>query len=139
MDVHVSEPPPDEPSLRGELFVELMLRGLQHMVPRLGEYLSEDVSLRSMVTIDGGYYTQTPDNLPLIGPVAGGPAGTFVCAGLSGYGVMAANAAGELLADHVAGSTLPEAYASEFLPERWLRQEYLQSVESGEAQKGLQI
>ena len=92
-----------------------------------------------MVTIDGGYYTQTPDNLPLIGPVAGGPAGTFVCAGLSGYGVMAANAAGELLANHVAGRATPEAYAGEFLPERWQRAEYRASVDSGEAQKGLQI
>ena len=29
MDVSVAEPAPSEPELRGELFVELMLRGLQ--------------------------------------------------------------------------------------------------------------
>ena len=35
-----------------------------------------------------------------------------MCAGLSGYGIMAANAAGELLAKHVTGAPLPEAYAT---------------------------
>ena len=35
-----------------------------------------------------------------------------MCAGLSGYGIMAANAAGELLAKHVTGAPLPEAYAA---------------------------
>ena len=109
------------------------------MAPRLGDYLESDVSLKSNVTIDGGYYTQTPDNLPLIGPVAGGPSGAFVCAGLSGYGIMGANAAGELLALHVTGEALPERYAPDFLPERWQRTDYCQLVESGTAQKGLQI
>ncbi|KAL1511663.1 hypothetical protein AB1Y20_004953 [Prymnesium parvum] len=138
-DVRVSEPPEDTPQLRGVLFAELMLRGLRRMVPRLGEYLNDDVSLRSMVSVDGGYYAQTPDNLPLIGPTVGGPTGTYVCAGLSGYGVMASNAAGELLASHVAGSALPSAYASDFLPERWLDADYCAYVQSGQAQKGLQI
>ena len=62
-----------------------------------------------------------------------------MCAGLSGYGVMAANAAGELLAQHVAGEPLPEAYAGAFAPERWLDEAYLARVERGEVGKGLQI
>ena len=57
--------------------------------------------MHASVVVDGGYYTKTPDNLPLIGPLPDAPEGVFVCAGLSGYGVMAANAAGELLARHV--------------------------------------
>ena len=95
--------------------------------------------MQAGVSIDGGYYTKTPDNLPLIGPLAGAPSGSFVCAGLSGYGVMAANAAGDLLAAHVAGEALPPAYAATFLPERWRDEAYRERVASGAAGKGLQI
>ena len=172
MDVLVDEPPPAEPELRGALFAELLLRGLSCMVrpgtttptppptrtlrpghrlpgcriwqvPGLGSaYLSDDGGMSARVSIDGGYYTQTPDNLPLIGPVPHGPSGSFVCAGLSGYGVMAANAAGELIGSHVVGEGMPEharAYAEAFLPERWERREYRESVYSGDVGKGLQI
>ena len=90
------------------------------------------------VHLDGGYYTRAPDNLPLIGPLPGAPAGAYVCAGLSGYGVMAANAAGELLAQHVTAEPLP-TYAQAFRPERWLDNDYLRSVESGAVAQGLQI
>lgn len=139
MDVTVPDPPPPEPELRGELFAELMLRGLSRMAPRLGEYVDSDAPLRSHVSIDGGYYTQTPDNLPLIGEAPGGPRGSYVCAGLSGYGVMAANAAGSLLSRHVAGAPLPPEYAEHFAPARWLDRAYRESVEAGAAGKGLQI
>ena len=91
------------------------------------------------VQIDGGYYTKAPDNLPLIGPVPGAPAGAYICAGLSGYGVMAANAAGELLARHVAGARLPEEYAAHFLPERWMDDGYVRGVDSGATDKGLSL
>ena len=91
------------------------------------------------LTFDGGYYTQAPDNLPLIGAQPAAPTGAYMCAGLSGYGVMAANAAGELLAQHVAGEPLPEAYAGAFAPERWLDEAYVARVERGEVGKGLQI
>ena len=139
-DIPVAEPPPPEPALRdGGLFAELLLRGLTPMAPRLGGYIGDDGTLRANVDVDGGYYTKAPDNLPLVGPLAGAPAGAYVCAGLSGYGVMAANAAGDLLARHVAGEALPRAYADAFLPERWAREAYCRSVASGEAAKGLQI
>ena len=77
--------------------------------------------------------------MPLIGPHPDAPDGAYVCAGLSGYGVMAANAAGELLSAHVTGDQLPAAYAPTFLPERWKDEGYLRRVDSGEAGKGLQI
>ena len=141
MDVHVAAPPPSEPELRGALFAELLIRGLSAMVPRLGEaYLAADGSMQATVAIDGGYYTKTPDNLPLIGALPGAPGGSYVCAGLSGYGVMASNAAGELLAAHVAGAdeALP-SYADVFRPERWMDSGYAEAVASGAADKGLQI
>ena len=80
-----------------------------------------------------------PAHLRLTGPLTGAPAGCYVCAGLSGYGVMAANAAGELLAQHVAAEALPQAYAGAFLPERWLDAQYVQNVQSGAVAAGLQI
>lgn len=113
-------------------------------MPALGErYLAADGSMQASVSVDGGYYTKTPDNLPLIGAVPGAPAGCFVCAGLSGYGVMASNAAGELLASHVLGGgrgvePLP-SHAAVFRPERWMEPEYARAVAAGEAGKGLQI
>ena len=143
MDVAVAEPPPAEPELRGALFAELMLRGLSRMVPRLSEYLAADGSMQATVSVDGGYYTKTPDNLPLVGAAPGGPRGAYVCAGLSGYGVMAANAAGDLLASHVVDGAPPPAehgaYADAFRPERWLDADYRARVASGAAEKGLQI
>ncbi|MCA1553826.1 MAG: FAD-dependent oxidoreductase, partial [Chloroflexi bacterium] len=44
--------------------------------------------------------------------------GAFVIGALSGFGLMAANAAGELLAHYVTGSTLP-SYAPAFILERY--------------------
>lgn len=140
MDLAVPEPPPEYPDLRGSLFAELLLRGLAKMSPALGDaYLAADGSMVASVSIDGGYYTKTPDNLPLIGPLPNAPKGAYVCAGLSGYGVMAANAAGDLLAGHIAGEDLPQAYADTFLPERWSDRAYTQRVASGAEGKGLQI
>ena len=102
-------------------------------------YLGKDGSLVAKATVDGGYYTKTPDNLPLIGSAPGAPEGSFVCAGLSGYGVMASNGAGELLARHVTGAPLPPEYAGHFSPRRWLDPAYREDVASGAAGKGLQI
>ena len=141
-DMQVAEPPPAEPELRGSLFAELLLRGLSPMVPALGSaYLSEDGSMRANVSIDGGYYTRTPDNLPLVGAMAGAPRGAYVCAGLSGYGVMGANAAGELLAGLMSGEAPPAAfeYDETFDPERWSRPEYVRKVAAGQSGRGLQI
>lgn len=139
MDMGVSEPPPAEPELRGQLFVELLLRGLKGMVPRLGDYFCPNGTIKANFAIDGGYYTKTPDNLPVIGALPDGPEGSFICAGFSGYGVMAANAAGELLACHVAGDELPASYVDDFRPERWMDRAYVERVAAGMAGKGLQI
>ena len=47
-------------------------------VPALGEYLRDEGSAMPRVQLDGGYYTRAPDNLPLIGPMPGAPAGARV-------------------------------------------------------------
>jgi glycine/D-amino acid oxidase-like deaminating enzyme len=93
-------------------YPEIALRGLSSMLPSLRTYFDSLPRL----TMDGGYYTKTQENRPLIGPLP--MRGAFVIAALSGYGVMAACAAGELLAGHVTGAKLP-AYAPAFALERY--------------------
>jgi glycine/D-amino acid oxidase-like deaminating enzyme len=94
------------------LYAEVVMRGMSAMVPGLSAY--RDRLPRS--TIDGGYYTKTDENLPLIGPTA--TPGMFVVGALSGFGVMVAAGAGELAAQHITGGRLPD-YAAAFLPSRY--------------------
>jgi len=75
--------------------------------------------------IDGGYYTRTRENRPLIGPLP--VAGAYISGGYSGFGLMAACAAGELLAAHVAGAALP-AYAPAFALARYDDPTYVASL-----------
>ena len=112
-DHAVDEPPVDVPSFDSDLYPEVCLRGLSGFIPGLRAYVDGE-SERPL--IDGGYYTQTPENRPLIGP--GGVEGYYVNGAFAGFGLMAAEAAGELCAAHVLGNTLP-SYASAFVPARY--------------------
>jgi glycine/D-amino acid oxidase-like deaminating enzyme len=76
-------------------------------------------------TVDGGYYTKTRENRPLIGPA--GPDGFHLLAGLSGFGVMVAAGAADLLARHVAGAEIPE-YSDAFLLDRYSDPKYLSAL-----------
>ena len=93
-------------------YPEIVLRGLVTMIPDLKEYLDRIPK----ATVDGGYYTKTRENRPLLGelPVEG----AYVMGALSGFGVMAACGAGELLAAHITGGKLPR-YAPAFALERY--------------------
>jgi glycine/D-amino acid oxidase-like deaminating enzyme len=91
---------------------EITLRGMAVLVPGLAAYF--DPMPRPYV--DGGYYTKTRENRPLIGRLP--MPGSFVCAAFSGFGIMASCAAGELLAKHVTGAALP-GYATAFDPGRY--------------------
>jgi glycine/D-amino acid oxidase-like deaminating enzyme len=95
-----------------EMYPEAALRGMSAMLPGFSGYFDKP----PRPTLDGGYYTKTQENRPLVGalPVSG----AYVIGALSGYGLMAACAAGELLAQHVAGGKLP-GYASAFALERY--------------------
>jgi glycine/D-amino acid oxidase-like deaminating enzyme len=97
-----------------DLYPEVVMRGLTTMIPGLAAY--RDRLPQSMV--DGGYYTKTAENRPLIGPC--GPEGLHVVAGLSGFGVMAAAGAADLAARHIKGDRLP-SYAEDFLLARYRR------------------
>jgi glycine/D-amino acid oxidase-like deaminating enzyme len=93
-------------------YPDMVLRGLVKMIPGMRAYLEKAPRPR----VDGGYYTKTQENRPLIGklPVEG----AYVLGALSGFGIMAACAAGDLLAAHVTGDSLPP-YAPAFALERY--------------------
>ena len=88
------------------------------MIPGLSVYLGKSPRPR----VDGGYYTKTKDNRPIIGklPIQG----TYVIGALSGFGIMSACAAGELLAAYVVADRLP-IYAPAFSLERFSDPAYL--------------
>lgn len=103
-------------------YPEVALRGLSAMIPGLKVYL--DKSGRPVV--DGGYYTKTRENRPLIGPLP--VKGAYVVGALSGFGLMAACGAADLLARHVTGKPLPD-YADAFRLERYEDAAYVASLE----------
>ena len=82
------------------------------MIPGLARYGEVGES----AVVDGGYYCKTPDNRPLIGPCA--VDGAFVIGALSGFGIMASQAAAELLATYVLDRPRPD-YAAAFHPARF--------------------
>ena len=61
--------------------------------------------------------------------------GAYVLGALSGYGVMASQAAAELLAAHMVGDRLPD-YAPAFLPSRYDDPEYRRRLESMDSKTG---
>jgi glycine/D-amino acid oxidase-like deaminating enzyme len=103
-------------------YAEICVRGISTMIPGLGAY----VERMPKPWIDGGYYTKTQDNRPLVGPLP--IEGAFVHSALSGYGLMASAATSELVAAHIAGGKLPD-YAGAFHPARFDDPEYLALIE----------
>ena len=100
------------PPVFDPIFPEVVLRGLARMLPGLASY----VGRAPQPIVDGGYYTKTRENRPLIGPLS--TPGVFVNGAFSGYGLMAAAAGAELLAAHVTGGPLP-GDAAAFAPARY--------------------
>jgi glycine/D-amino acid oxidase-like deaminating enzyme len=94
------------------MYPEVALRGLARMLPGLRAYFGR----APRPVVDGGYYLKTRENRPLIGPLP--VQGAFVLGALSGYGLMAAAAAGEILAAHAVGED-PPSYARAFRLDRY--------------------
>ncbi|HXF86243.1 MAG TPA: FAD-dependent oxidoreductase [Anaerolineales bacterium] len=119
----ITEPVPS-PEM-DEQYPEIVLRGLATMLPRLREYFGR----MPRPHLDGGYYTKTRENRPLVGPMS--VEGAYVIGAVSGYGIMSACGVGELLAAHVTGSALPE-YAQAFELSRYDDPEYQKRLENWE-------
>jgi glycine/D-amino acid oxidase-like deaminating enzyme len=94
-------------------FPEIVLRGATALNPALKVYYDQ---MPAHLSHYGGYYTMTEENWPLIGPM--GVDGAFVVGALSGFGTMAACAAGSLCASWMTGADLP-GYASDLSMARY--------------------
>ena len=104
-------------------YPEVALRGLSTMLPRMKEYFGR----MPRPQLDGGYYTKTQENRPLVGPMD--VDGAYVLGAVSGYGIMSACGVGDLLAKHVTGAQLP-SYASAFALARYDDPQYRQKLET---------
>ncbi len=113
-------PPPLDPE-----YPEIALRGLATMIPGLKSYFDKP----PRPFLDGGYYTKTRENRPLIGPLP--VEGAWVIGALSGFGLMASMAAGDLLASHLLGKSLPQ-YAPAFDLNRYQDPAYLELLANWE-------
>ncbi len=106
-----------------EQYPEVALRGLSVMLPRMQEYYSR----MPRPQLDGGYYTRTRENRPLVGPL--GVGGAYVIGAVSGYGIMSACGVGDLLTAHITGAALP-SYARAFALARYDDPEYRKQLEN---------
>lgn len=111
-------PLPEDP-----LYPEVVMRGLTTMVPGLAAYADRLPESH----VDGGYYTKTRENRPLIGP--SGVDGIHLVTGMSGFGVMVSAGAADLAARHIVGAALPR-YSDAFLLNRYNDPVYLGELES---------
>jgi len=108
-----------------EQYPEVALRGLAALLPRMKEYFAR----MPRPQLDGGYYTRTRENRPLVGSM--GVDGAYVTGAVSGYGIMSACGVGDLLAAHVIGAQRP-TYAPAFALSRYDDPEYLKKLENWE-------
>ena len=79
--------------------------------------------------LDGGYYTKTQENRPIVGSLR--LDGAWIIGALSGFGLMASPACGELLSKHITGADLPQ-YAPWFQLSRYEDPTYKELLESWE-------
>lgn len=107
----VSDPHGEEPI--DPHFPDIVLRAASRLHPGLTQYIGR---LPRGAHHYGGYYTMTPENWPLIGPMK--TPGVFAAAALSGYGSMAACGTGSLCAAWVMDTKRPE-YARVLSSERY--------------------
>ena len=91
---------------------EVTLRGMATVIPGLTKYFNQIPK----PFIDGGYYTRTPENRPLIGPLP--VDGAFIIGGFGGFGMQVSCGASDLLAHHIQDKELP-SYAAAFLLSRY--------------------
>jgi glycine/D-amino acid oxidase-like deaminating enzyme len=112
-----SNPPMDE------YYPEVALRGMTRMVPALKEYYGR----ASRPQLDGGFYTKSRDNRPIVGPTP--TKGLYLIGGLSGFGIMSACGVGELLSLQISGGE-PPVYSRAFMFNRFFDAEYLKWMET---------
>ena len=114
--------PVDAPKMDKQ-YPEIALRELAAMLPRMKEYFAK----MPRPQLDGGFYTKTRENRPLVGGM--GVDGAYVIGAVSGYGIMSACGVGDLLTSYITGKDLP-GYAPAFELSRYDDPEYQKKLES---------
>ena len=107
-----------------DFFPEVVLRGAARLNPALKQYYGR---LPSSMSHYCGYYTETAENWPIIGKMT--VENAYVVGALSGYGTMAACAAGELCANWVLDRPHP-AFSHGLSLERYDDRELMAEIES---------
>ena len=122
-EYHTDAREPEWPVPEDPLYPEVVMRGMTTMVPGLAQYRDR----LPYSVVDGGYYSKTPENRPLIGPA--GPDGFHLMAAMSGFGVMVSAGAADLVARHITDAGVPE-YSNAFLLSRYDDPAYLSEIEA---------
>jgi glycine/D-amino acid oxidase-like deaminating enzyme len=120
-------PPEPNPVCPPE-FPRMALLGASTMIPGLARYADRP----SPTAHDGGFYGRAPDGQPLIGPSR---AGSFVVAGLAGFGAMMATGAGALAAAWLLGDE-PTPLMRAFDPARFSDARHVEAIEAGRIATG---
>jgi len=107
-----------------ESFPEIVLRGAARLNPALKHYYGH---LPRNMRHYGGYYTLTDENWPLVGAMD--TADSYVVGAMSGFGTMAACAAGDLCARVVLGRELPD-FANALSPQRYFDMSLMAEIEA---------
>jgi glycine/D-amino acid oxidase-like deaminating enzyme len=110
--------------LLNDNYPEIVLRGAARLNPALKSYYGK--LPRNMVHY-GGYYTATKENWPLIGETS--VKGFYINGAMSGFGTMAACAAGELCAQWILNVDLPD-YAYDLSLERYNNSSLIEELKS---------
>jgi glycine/D-amino acid oxidase-like deaminating enzyme len=100
---------------------EVALRGMATVIPGLAKYFNQIPK----PFVDGGYYTRTVENRPLIGPLP--VDGAYIIGGLGGFGMQVSCGASDLLAHHLLRHELP-SYAPAFLFSRYEDPHYQETL-----------
>lgn len=122
-DYHAAPVEPVFPIPIDEQYPEIALRGMVNVIPGLATYLDR----MPKPFIDGGYYTRTQENRPLIGPLPVN--GAYLLGGFGGFGMQVSCGASDLLAAHITQSELPD-YAPAFLLARYQDPDYKRLLEA---------
>lgn len=112
-----------DPSHFEPLYPKVALKGISSFIPSLQSFAQ---NIPQPIIVSGGFYTQTPENLPIIQQTA---SGVYVIGALSGFGVMVGCGVGDIMSDMIAGHTVPD-YVRQFSASRYNNPDYVKQIES---------
>jgi len=101
------------------LFPNVVMKGMSSYIPEF-----ETFTIPTFPIISGGFYTRTPENLPIIHSAR---KGHYAITALSGFGVMMGCGIGDIVSDMIAGQDVPE-YVKAFSADRYKDSDYIEQI-----------